>query len=106
MKIKIIITTTDSDKIAIDIAEYLVKGNLSPCIQITPNIKSVFMWKGKLEKSGEVRLLIKTIPAKIDECKELILKLHNYEVPELIVTDVEILNNEYADWFIENCPII
>ena len=50
MKIKIIITTTDSDKIANNIAEYLVKDNLSPCVQITPNIQSIYKWKGKLNK--------------------------------------------------------
>ena len=47
MNIKIIITTTDSNKTANVIAEYLVKDNLSPCVQIVPNINSVYKWKGK-----------------------------------------------------------
>ena len=101
MKIKIIITTTDSNKAANVIAKYLVTDNLSPCVQITSNIQSVYKWKGELDKSDEILLLIKTIPEKVQDCKELILKYHNYDVPELIVTNGEILNDEYRDWFID-----
>ena len=101
MKINIIITTTDSEKTANDIAKYLVKDNLSPCVQILPNIKSVYKWKGKLDKSDEILLLIKTIPENVQDCKDLILKYHNYDVPELIETNGEILSDKYRDWFID-----
>jgi len=101
MKIKIIITTTDSNKTANIIAEYLVKDNYSPCVQITPNIQSVYTWKGKLNKSREILLLIKTIPEKVQDCKKLILKYHNYDTPEIFVTNGEILNDAYRDWFID-----
>ena len=76
MEIKIIITTTDSDKTANDIAKYLLKDNLSPCVQITSNINSVYKWKDQLEKSEEILLLIKTIPENVENCKKLILKYH------------------------------
>ena len=102
MKINIIITTTDSEKTANDIAKYLVKDNLSPCVQIVPNIQSVYKWKGKLDKSGEMLLLIKTISENVHVCKKLILKYHNYDVPEIVLTDGDILNDAYRDWFIEN----
>ena len=102
MKIKIIITTTNSDNAANEIAEYLVKEKLSPCVQITPNIQSIYSWKGKLEKSKEILLVIKTIPEMVQDCKKLILKYHNYDTPEFIVTDGEILNDKYRDWFIDH----
>ena len=102
MKIKIIITTTNSDNTANDIAEYLVKEKLSPCVQITHNIQSIYSWKGKLEKSKEILLVIKTIPEMVQDCKKLILKYHNYDTPEFIVTDGEILSDKYRDWFIDH----
>ncbi len=102
MKIKTIITTTDSNNIANVLAECLVKNNLSPCVQIVPKIQSVYKWKGILKKSNEILILIKTIPEKIQDCKKLILKYHNYVVPEIILINVEILNDEYKDFFIEN----
>ena len=102
MKIKIIQTTTDSIKTAESISEILVKNNLSPCVQIISNIKSVYRWKEKLEKTNEILLLIKTIPENVQQCKDIILKEHNYETPELIVTDGAILEDDYRDWFIGN----
>ena len=102
MKINIIITTTDSEKTANDIAKYLVKDKLSPCVQIVPNIQSVYKWKGKFDKSGEMLLLIKTISENVQVCKKLILKYHNYDVPEIVLTDGDILNDAYRDWFIKN----
>ena len=106
MKIKIIITTTDSNKTANDIAEYLVKDNLSPCVQIVPNINSVYKWKDQLEKSDEILLLIKTIPENVESCKKLILKYHNYDVPEIVVINGDILNDDYKNWFVDNCQEI
>ena len=102
MKIKLIYTTTDSNKIADKIAEMLVQDNQSPCVQIIPNIQSTYKLKDKIEKSREILLLIKTMPGKVQLCKNIILQHHNYEVPELIVIEGEIISNEYRDWFIEN----
>ena len=103
MKIKIIQTTIDSIKIAESISELLVKNNLSPCVQIIPNIKSVYQWKDKVEHSSEILLLIKTIPENVQKCKNIILKHHNYDTPELIVMDGYILGDDYQAWFIELC---
>ena len=102
MKIKLIYTTTDSNKIADKIAEMLVQDNQSPCVQIIPKTQSTFKWKDKLEKSSEILLVIKTMPGKVQLCKNIVLQHHNYEVPELVVIEGEILSDEYRDWFIEN----
>ena len=103
MKIKIIQTTIDSIKIAESISELLVNINASPCVQIISNVKSVYQWKDKVEHSSEILLLIKTIPENVQKCKNIILKHHNYETPEIIVMDGYILEDDYLAWFIENC---
>ena len=102
MKIKIINTTTNSYKTADQIAKLLVSRKLSPCVQIIPEIQSIYCWEGNLEKSREILLTIKTVTKKVQDCKELILKHHNYHIPELIVLDGEILADDYRDWFIKN----
>jgi len=103
MKIKIIQTTIDSIKTAESISELLLKNNISPCVQIISNVKSVYQWKDKVEYSSEVLLLIKTIPENVQKCKDMILKHHNYDTPEIIVMDGYILEDDYQAWFIENC---
>ena len=102
MKIKLIYTTTNSNKIADNIAEILVQENQSVCVQIIPNIQSTYKWKDKLEKSSEILLVIKTLPGKVHHCKNIILQYHNYEIPEIVVIEGEILLDEYRDWFINN----
>ena len=102
MKIKIIQTTIDSIKIAESISEILVKNNISPCVQIISNVKSVYQWKDKVEHSSEILLLIKTIPENIQKCKNIILQYHNYDTPELIVMDGYILEDDYQAWFMEH----
>ena len=42
MKIKIIVTTTNSEDIAKDIAKLLVSKKLSPCVNIIPKIQSIY----------------------------------------------------------------
>ena len=103
MKIKIIQTTIDSIKIAKSISELLVNNKASPCVQIISNVKSVYRWKDKTEHSSEILLLIKTIPENVQKCKNIILKHHNYDIPELIVMDCYILEDDYQAWFIEHC---
>ena len=103
MKIKIIQTTIDSIEAAVSISEILVKNNISPCVQIISNVKSVYRWKDKTEHSIEILLLIKTIPENVQKCKDMILKHHNYDTPEIIVMDGYILEDDYKTWFIEHC---
>ena len=103
MKIKIIQTTIDSIKIAESISELLVNNNASPCVQIISNVKSTYQWNDKIEHSSEILLLIKTIPENVQKCKNIILKHHNYDTPELIVMDGYILDDAYQAWFTEHC---
>ena len=102
MKIKIIQTTIDSIETAESISDILVKNNISPCVQIISNIKSVYQWKDKIEHSSEILLLIKTIPENVQKCKDTILKHHNYDTPELIAMDGYILEDDYQAWFMEH----
>ena len=100
MKINIINTTTDSLKTAKYIAEYLVKKELSPCVQIITEVVSKYKWQGKVIESNEYLLIIKTIPFNVLKCKQNILKYHNYQNPEILVSESKILSTKYKQWFL------
>lgn len=101
MKIKIIYTTTDSDKTAHHIAKLLVNNKLAPCVQIIPKIETFYKWNGKLEYSNELLLIIKTTSKNVQSCIQLILDYHDYDTPEIIVSEGQILHDKYADWFLD-----
>ena len=99
MKIKIIITTTDSKAIADKIAKNLVENNFSPCVQVIDNVSSTYKWGNKLLKEMELLLLIKTSINNLDNCKRSIKKIHNYDAPELITIESNIIEKKYEKWF-------
>ena len=102
MKIKLITTSTDSQKIAETIAENLVSAHLAACVQIIPNVCSTYIWQNKMEITDELLLQVKTLSENVQQCKTIILKEHNYETPELIVTEADIISDNYREWFIKN----
>ena len=99
---KIISTTTDSKKNAKEIIDDILSKNLSPCIQLIDGVQSYYKWDEDVEDSLEYLILIKCTPDNEDMVKECILKLHHYEVPELISSDFNILNPDYEKWFSDN----
>ena len=59
-------STTDSKKIAKKISDEVIKANLSPCIQIIPNVLSFYKWNNSIETNNEFLISIKTIDRNIN----------------------------------------
>lgn len=81
-----------------EFSKYLIKKNYAACCQILGEIESIYSWEDKIESSKEVLLLIKF---KKENCKiieETLYKMHSYDVPEFIVTEVNFASKQYLDW--------
>ncbi len=97
-----IITTTDSKDIAETIAGTLIGEKLAACVQILPEVESFYTWKGKVERSEEYLLFIKSRKTLYDKIEERIKTLHNYEVPEIIALPIEKGHSTYLKWIDDN----
>jgi len=86
-----------SEKEAEKIAEILIKEKLAACCNIT-KIKSVYKWKGKLEKVDEWLILAKTIPEKFEKLKKRVEKVHSYEIPCIAAVPLVDVNEKYLAW--------
>jgi periplasmic divalent cation tolerance protein len=93
----IILTTTDSAAIANKIAEALVAGDIASCVQID-NINSVFKWHGNITTSTEFRLMIKALSSNYNKIQDLLVSMHNYEIPEIIKLDITGGLPSYLNW--------
>tara|TARA_B100000131_G_scaffold296023_1_gene313496 strand:+ start:491 stop:808 length:318 start_codon:yes stop_codon:yes gene_type:complete len=94
-----IITTTSTKENAKSITESILRSKLSPCVQQIPLIHSTFIWKNKIQYEDEVMLIIKAKQSNEKEIKNHIKKIHNYEIPEIISYEFDILSQKYEKWF-------
>jgi len=97
----VVLCTTPIDE-SETIARVLVEEGLSACVNINPEITSIFRWEGKLEREREALLIIKTQTENISRIVERIKELHSYEVPEIIALPIIGGNREYLDWVRES----
>ncbi len=93
-----IYTTIDDIKTARRIAQTLTEEQLVACVNIIPNIESVYRWKGKIENSNEIVLIAKTIDQNVKKTIQRIKQLHKYDVPDIIVLPIIGGFKDYLDY--------
>jgi periplasmic divalent cation tolerance protein len=82
-----VLTTAASLEDAQHLALALVKAHLAACVQMLPQMTSVYRWLGKIEQSSEVLMLIKTTRERLPPLEAKLHELHAYDVPEFLVLD-------------------
>jgi periplasmic divalent cation tolerance protein len=101
-KARIILTTVGSQEEASKIAHALVDRRLAACVNIVPQIESVYRWEGKVEMAEEWLLLIKTQTELFDRVRDAVKELHSYDLPECVMLEVSAGGQEYLDWIAKN----
>ena len=94
----VVFMTAANGEEATRLAEMLVGAHLVACVQILPEIESVYRWQGKIERQAEVLLLAKTTRAKFDELEREVRGLHSYDTPEIIAVPVAAVSEPYLRW--------
>ena len=91
-------STVNSPEAAEAIAESLVRQGAAACVNVVPGVVSFYRWKGKLERDGEILLVIKTTAGGFERLKAALVALHPYEVPELVAFEIAAGHAPYLDW--------
>jgi len=84
------------------LAEVLLTEKLVACVNIVPQVKSMYWWEGKICRDQEELLIVKTrseLKYRIVDC---VKKNHEYSVPEVIFMDITDGNEEYLSWIISS----
>ena len=97
----IIISTYPDKKSVLKTANVMVQKQLAACVNFT-KINSVYIWKGKMEKTEEFLVLFKTTTKASSSLKIEIKKLHPYKVPEIAEIKINSINKSYFDWLIQS----
>lgn len=93
----VVITTAPNRDVAENLAEGILDNRLAACVQMA-DIRSFFIWEGKLQKEGEVALYIKTTKACYRDLEAHILECHPYDVPEIIMLPIVGGLPDYLGW--------
>ncbi|XP_068106267.1 protein CutA isoform X2 [Hyperolius riggenbachi] len=96
--------TCPNDTVAKSIGRGLVERKLAACVNVIPQITSIYEWKGKIEEDSEVLLMIKTRSSKVPDLTEYVRSVHPYEVCEVISVPIEQGNPAYLSWVEESVP--
>jgi periplasmic divalent cation tolerance protein len=99
---RLVLTTAGSQAEARKIAQALVERRLAVCVNIVPQIESVYRWQGNVETAAEWLLVIKTQAAAFERVRDAIKELHSYDLPECVMLEVEAGSSEYLNWIAEN----
>jgi periplasmic divalent cation tolerance protein len=103
---RIILTTAGSEEEARKIARALVERQLAACVNIVPEIISIYRWQGKVEEGDEWLLIVKTTQSAFAEVREAIAQLHSYDLPECISIAVEDGSADYLQWIGESVSLV
>lgn len=97
----VLLISVPSRSIGLAIAHSLVENRLVACAQFGKSITSIYRWKGKIEESEEFILTIKTHRGLFKKIEEQILRLHPYDIPQIIALKVDSISSSYYDWLCE-----
>ena len=97
MFVLVFVTCPDAET-AMKIGEQVVGERLAACVSAVPGVKSVFWWRGELDKASEVLMLLKTRAALLERLVERVGELHPYEVPEVVAVPIVGGHEDYLSW--------
>jgi periplasmic divalent cation tolerance protein len=101
----LVLSTVASAEDAERIAAALVEGELAACVSLLPSVRSIYRWKGTLEREEEHLLLIKTRGERFDDLRSALVALHPYEVPEVVALPIVDGHAPYLEWLARGCGV-
>jgi periplasmic divalent cation tolerance protein len=100
---RIALVTAPDLKIARRLARAALDSRLIACANLIPRVESHYHWQGKIERSSEVLMILKTTVKCIEKLEKLIIANHPYDTPEFVILDLRGGNKKYLDWLKTGC---
>lgn len=83
------------------IGTQLIELQVAACVNLIPQVESIYRWKGQIKSEPEVMMMIKTTLNNYREVEARIQELHPYDVPEVIAIPIERGASAYLGWISE-----
>ncbi|XP_046963190.1 protein CutA homolog [Vanessa cardui] len=103
-KYSVAYVTVPNTDVGKTIGHGLVKNKLAACVNIVPQVTSIYEWKDEINEDNEALLMIKTRTSLVDKLTEYVRSNHPYEVCEVISLPIKNGNPPYLKWIGETVP--
>lgn len=94
----VILSTCETPGDARRIARHLVEQRLAACVNVVPQVTSVYRWKGAIEEATEVLLVIKSSRPLFGALQRELARVHPFEIPEIVALPLIDGSHRYLDW--------
>ena len=101
----LIYTTFPSADEAKNAGRRLVESKLAACVNVFPQMTSIYEWDGKVTEDAEAAMIVKTAAARSAEALQEIKRLHPYSVPARLVLPVIGGGEDFLSWINAQCGI-
>src|SRR5689334_4391361 len=98
----VVFLTASSGEEATRLADLLIGAHLAACVQILPEMESVYRWQGKIERQSEILLIAKTTASKFVDLEREVRALHSYETPEIVAVPLVAGSTPYLEWLADS----
>jgi len=99
-EIIVLITASNKDEAAI-IGKALVDERLAACVNIVPEVRSLFTWEGKTQDEQETLLIVKSRLPLMEQLVSRVQSLHSYTIPEVLALPIVAGSADYLRWLRE-----
>ena len=95
----LLVQTSCPDKVsAIALAHRIIEEKVAACVNVLPEVTSVYEWKSEVKQDSEILLLIKTDKSRYLDLQAVICESHPYELPEVIAVPITEGLPDFLDW--------
>jgi periplasmic divalent cation tolerance protein len=100
--LRIVLTTVGSLQEGQRLARVLVERHLAACVNLVPNLTSIYRWQGQIKQDSEVLLLIKTSSDSLPALEAAVRELHSYDLPEFLALPIDFASGPYLNWILDS----
>jgi periplasmic divalent cation tolerance protein len=79
----------------------LVEQKLAASANVISGMTAIYPWKGKIEKAGEVVLLLKTQKHLVKKAIDALAKVHSYDTPAILEIPLGEVGEKFKEWMIK-----
>lgn len=101
----VIYSTCPDAQTATTIGRALVEDRLAACVNILPDMRSIYRWDGAISEDREVVLIAKSQRGLVQEVTVRIRALHPFDTPAVVALDVIDGSADYLTWVLAETKV-